>query len=303
MKLINILFITVSLSLVSCGGKKDKGDKININSLLEENSEGNKLEISPESLDEIIGSIPSPIEVAMVIKQSSKGFNEGLLNLQDNSELYTTDQEKAMGIGIYSGDLGYINIYEKSHLTVSSLGTIKKLADDINIGHFFDFSTIKRMASNSDKMDSLIFLTTVNFNKMDAFLRNQKRSNLSVLMITGTWTEGLFIATQDFKNNKNKDIMEWVGYQKVIVDQLLLALSAYKDDAYFQKMITDMSQLKGLYDSIKLVYEYHEPESTEVDGRLVIVDKSTSTVIVTPEQVDQIGAQVEKMRTRLVNNI
>ena len=127
------------------------------------------------------------------------------MNKQDNSRLYTTDQEKALSIGVYSGDLGYINIYEKSYLTVNYLTTIKGLADDINIGQFFDFATIKRMASNNDKMDSLIYLSTINFNKMDEFLRSQKRSNLSILMVTGTWTEGLYIATQVFKENKSKD--------------------------------------------------------------------------------------------------
>jgi hypothetical protein len=126
---------------------------------------------------------------------------------------------------------------------------------------------------------------------------------MSILLVTGTWTEGLYIATQDFKQNKNKDIMEWVGYQKIIVDQLLLGLSAYKNDPYFQKIVADMNKLKGLYDNIKLTYEYHEPVSTEVKGRLVIVDKSTSTVNVTPEQVDQIGAMIEQIRTRMIKNL
>jgi hypothetical protein len=97
--------------------------------------------------------------------------------------------------------------------------------------------------------------------------------------------------------------MEWVGYQKIIVDQLLLGLSAYKNDQYFQKIVVDMNKLKGLYDNIKLTYEYHEPVSTEVNGRLVIVDKSTSTVNVTPEQVDEIGSLIEQIRTRLIKNI
>jgi hypothetical protein len=302
MKLRNILFVILSLGIASCGGNKTNGDKISINSLLEENA-NNSLEISAESMNAIIGSIPSPIEIAMVIKQSGTLFNESLLNQQDNFSFYTTDQSKALSIGIYSGDLGYINIYEKSFLTVNYLNTIKKLADDINIGQFFDFSTIKRLASNNDKMDSLIYLSTVNFNNMDAFLRSQKRSNMSILMVTGTWTEGLYIATQNYRESKNKDVMEWIGYQKIIVDQLLLGLSAYKNDPFFQKMLTDMNNLKVLYDNVALTYEYHEPESVEIDGRLVIVDKSTSKVNITPDLVEQICALVEQIRTRLTKNL
>ena len=302
MKIRNIFFVILSLSLASCNGNRTNRDKLNINSLLEE-SAGNNLEISEESMSAIIGSIPSPLEIAMVIRQSGTGFNESLLNRQDNSSFYTTDQSKAMSIGLYSGDLGYINIYEKSFLTVNYLNTIKKLADDINIGQFFDFATIKRLASNNNKMDSLIYLSTMNFNNMDKFLRSQKRSNMSILMVTGTWTEGLYIATQNYRGNKNKEIMEWIGYQKIIVDQLLLGLSAYKNDLFFQKMISDMNQLKGLYDNVTITYEYHEPVSVEVDGRLVIVDKSTSKVNITPEQVEQICNLVEQIRTRLVKNL
>lgn len=301
MKLIKALFIIFSLSLIACGGNSAKKDKININSLLDENAEGN-IEISAESMNEIIGSIPSPLEIAMVIKQSGTEFNENLLNPQDNASLYTSDQGKALSIGIYGGDLGYINIYEKAYLTVNYLNTIKNQANNIGIGQFFDFATIKRMASNSDKMDSLIYLSTVNFNRMDEFLRSHKRSKLSILMVTGTWTEGLYIATQVAKENKKNDLQEWVGFQKIILNQLLLGLTAYKNDEFFVKIIADFNKLKEQYDKIAISYEYHEPESVEVDGRLVIIDKSTSTVNITPEQVSQIGDLVDKIRTRLVKN-
>lgn len=302
MKLTFIPLIILTIGLASCTGSNADKDKINVSSLLEE-SAGNNIEISPESMNSIIESIPSPIEIATVIKQSGTGFNEDLLNNQENSSLYTTDQAKALNLGIYSGDLGYINIYEKTFLTINYLNTIKKLADNINIGQFFDFATIRRLASNNDKMDSLIYLSTVNFNKMDAFLRSQKRSNMSILMVTGTWTEGLYIATHNYMQSRNKETMEWIGYQKIIINQLLLGLSAYKNDAFFAKIISDMGQLKTLYNDITVTYEYHEPESVEVNGRLMIVDKSTSIVNITPEQVSHISDLVEQIRTRITKNL
>ena len=67
MKLRNSLFIILCLLLTACGGNKTKKEKIDVNSLLKEN-EG-ALEISAESMNSIIESIPSPLEIAMVIKQ------------------------------------------------------------------------------------------------------------------------------------------------------------------------------------------------------------------------------------------
>jgi hypothetical protein len=242
------------------------------------------------------------MEIAMVIRQTGTGFNENILNPHENASLYTTDLSKAMGIGIYSGDLGYINMFEKSMLTLNYLNTIRKLADQIKIGQFFDFETIKRLASNSDKMDSLIYLSTINFNRMDSFLRNQRRSNMSILMVSGTWIEGLFIATTEYEAGKNPETMEWIGNQKVIIDQLLLGLSAYKSDPYFKNIVGDMTRLKEVYDKVTITYEYHEPESVEKDGRLVIIDKSTSTVNITAAQLEEIGNLVKEIRTRLVSN-
>jgi hypothetical protein len=300
MKVKQILPVFILIMLSGCKGNKS-GSDIDINSLLAENS-GNNLEISAESMNSIIESIPSPMEIAMVIRQTGTGFNENILNPHENASLYTTDLSKAMGIGIYSGDLGYINMFEKSMLTLNYLNTIRKLADQIKIGQFFDFETIKRLASNSDKMDSLIYLSTINFNRMDSFLRNQRRSNMSILMVSGTWIEGLFIATTEYEAGKNPETMEWIGNQKVIIDQLLLGLSAYKSDPYFKNIVGDMTRLKEVYDKVTITYEYHEPESVEKDGRLVIIDKSTSTVNITAAQLEEIGNLVKEIRTRLVSN-
>lgn len=295
-----VLVILISIAITSCGSNNNGNNSLDVNSLLEEQS--NNLDVSPESMRSIIESIPSPIEIAMIIKNSGNGFDQSLLNSQENSSLYNSDKEKALSIGIYSGDLGYINIYEKPFLTVNYLGTIKKLADDINIGQFFDLDLIKRLASNNEKMDSLVFLTTENFNKVDAFLRSQKRTNISVLMVTGTWLEGLYIATKNYKSGDSPQIREWIGNQKVIIDQLMLGLSAFKNDPYFSQISGDISKLKEIYNNITITYEYHEPESVEVDGRLVIIDKSTSTVNITTEQVNNICNLVSEIRTKITMN-
>lgn len=299
MKITNILLVILSVFLFSCGGKRDTGN-LDFNTLLEENE--NAVEISAESMNAIIESIPSPIEIAMIIRGSGTEFNESLINSQDNLSQYNTDKEKALSIGIYSGDLGYINIYEKSFLAINYLSTIKRLADDISIGQFFDIETIKRLAANNDKMDSLLYLSTVSFNKMDAFLRSQKRTNMSILMVTGTWLEGFYIATKNFEAGKSPEIMEWIGNQKVIIDQLLLGLSAYKNDPYISQMAADLGRLKAIYNDITITYEYHEPESVEIDGRLVIIDKSISRVNITEEQVLRICTLVNEIRTKVVMN-
>jgi len=300
MKIKTVLLIVFALCLSACGGSKSDNNKLSIDTLLAEESAD--LEISEESIAEIIESIPSPIEIASILEHNGIEFKEEFLNDLDNTQIYTTDMSKALGLGIYSADMGYINIYEKTYLTINYLSAIQRLADDIDIGQFFDFATIKRMASNSSKMDSLIYLTTVNFNNMDTYLRTKKRSNMSILMVTGTWLEGLYIALQNYMVQNNVETMEWIGHQKVIVDQLILGLSAYSNDEYFKNLVTDLNKLKDFYANITITYEYHEPEAMEVDGRLVIVDKSTSKSNITHEQIVEVAGLVKEVRNDLVSN-
>lgn len=295
-------YIFCSLLLISCGGNRNDSDSQDLNSLLGEKSSQSELSISEEAMNEIIQSLPSPLEIATLIRETGLRYNPDFLNSTNNAKLYSTDTEKALAMGIYSGDLGYINIYEKSSAAFNYLGTVKRLADDLMIGQFFDIETIKRIASNSSKIDSLLYISTMSFEKMDRYLRDQKRSKLSVLLVTGTWIESVYLATQVVNNKRNDDLVERIAEQKMILDQILLIVSAYEDDALFKKVSDDLRRLKNEYDKVTITYNYQEPETKEINGRLVIIDNSTTEVNMSDEQLVTIIGMVEEIRNKMALN-
>ena len=295
-------YIFCSLLLISCGGNRNDSDSQDLNTLLGEKSSQSELSISEETMNEIIQSLPSPLEIATLIRETGLRYNPDFLNSTNNAKLYSTDTEKALAMGIYSGDLGYINIYEKSSAAFNYLGTVKRLADDLMIGQFFDIETIKRIASNSSKIDSLLYISTMSFEKMDRYLRDQKRSKLSVLLVTGTWIESVYLATQVVNNKRNDDLVERIAEQKMILDQILLIVSAYEDDALFKKVSDDLRRLKNEYDKVTITYNYQEPETKEINGRLVIIDNSTTEVNMSDEQLVTIIGMVEEIRNKMVMN-
>jgi hypothetical protein len=301
MKNLAILLI-ISLFIFSCKSGNTKNESADFNKLISENVEDNSLSISEESMNDIIQSLPSPLEIASKIKESGVKFDEGLLNKSENADLYTADSEKALALGIYAGDLGYINIYGKSYLAVNYLGTIKRIAEDLKVGQFFDFETIKRMGSNSSNLDSLLYLSTMSFEKMDKYLREQKRGKLSVLTVTGTWLESLHLATKVVEAKTDSSLIERVGEQKMILDQILLILSTYQKDEFIGKLIINLKLLKTEYDKVAINYIYKEPETKEVNGRLVIVDNSKTEVKINNEQLKAITDLVEKIRQRIILN-
>jgi len=302
MKPLVIVGLLLSLLFWGCRNQQNDSGKIDMNQLLNENETDENISISEESLYTIIESFPSPLEIASLIKESGVVFNESLLNSTDYAVRYTTDPERALAMGIYSGNLGYINVYGKSYMALKYLGTIKSLADELNVGQFFDFETIGRLSANSDKIDSLIYLSTLNFQKMDSYLRSQKRSNLSVLLVTGTWVESLFLATQVVGARYSSELVERIAEQKMILDHVMVILSVYENQRLFRALISNMTALKEEYDKVTITYTYAEPSTKEVNGRLVIVDNSTTEVNITQEQLETISTLVSRIRTNIVEN-
>jgi len=72
---------------------------------------------------------------------------------------------------------------------------------------------------------------------MDKYLRSDNRSELSTLMVTGVWIEGLYLATQVAKSSPHPQLAERIGEQKIIMGDLMLILENYKNDKNFLKLI------------------------------------------------------------------
>lgn len=294
-----IFGISFCLFILACNNKTET-DEFSADKLMSDTATST-VEISAEVMEGIILSIPSPVEMSSVIKASGAEYNSKILNSTDNVDKYTTNYKKAFNMGIYGGDLGYINIYEKTYSALNYLSVIKKLADDLKVGQFFDFEMLKRLATNSQNIDSVLYISTSGFNNMDKYLREKKRGNLSVLIVAGAWMEGLYVATQVVKQKNSQEIIDRIGEQKIVLDNLLLIVSAYKSDPYFASLLKDFEDIKKEFDKVSITYEYHEPESKEVNGQLVIVDNSKTIVNITDKNVKDITATVERVRIKNTN--
>jgi hypothetical protein len=282
----------------SCGGGDKLEDTETVDSTKSTQSSGP--EISEEILGDLITSIPTPLEMSASIKESGAKYDQNILNDVDNIDKYKTSYKQAFNLGVYGANLAYINIYEKTLSSLEYLNAMRILSDNLKIGQFFDFNSMKRFAGSDANIDSLIYASTLAFNNMDGELRKQKRGNLSVLMITGAWLEGLHVATQITKTNKNKTIEDKIGEQKMVLDNLFVILEMFKDETYFTEVTAGVQEIKNEFDKVKIEYVYKEPESKIVNGRLVIVDNSTSEVKMTPENLKAIIAVTDKVRNKLI---
>ncbi len=260
------------------------------------------LQLSEEVINDVIQNISSPVEMANLIKLTGVDFSQKILNPTDNAKKYDSSFKRALNLGVYSADLGYINTFNKNTIVVSYLLSVKELAEGIKVGQFLDFNTLKRMATNNTNLDSLKELSVGSFNKMDSYLREQKRSNVSTAIVTGAWIEGMYITCNVIEQSNNKELINRLGEQKDIVNILLIILNNFSQaDPNFAALVKQMEGVQEAYKDVRITTEFGEPKRIEKDGTLIIVQDEISHVEITPEQIKNIISQIKKVRDFIVS--
>jgi hypothetical protein len=264
-------------------------------------SESEKL--SNEAIDDISRNISSPVEIANILQRMSVPFSTGYLASSIDASRLSTSFDKALKLGILGADLGYLNMYEKTGTSIDLLSSIKKLADGINVGQFFDFETIKRLSLNRSNLDSLLYLSLNSYNQIDKFLREKNRGQLSALMITGVWIEGQYLATQVLKQDPDTLLRNRVGEQKVILNDLIMLIAPYCNSGQeFKNLCQVMQNIKEKYRDIRITYTIGEPVMVEKDGALVVVQTDQSKVEMTDDQLAGIIEITRNIRNKLISS-
>ncbi|UII29330.1 hypothetical protein LVD15_13135 [Fulvivirga maritima] len=291
----------ILIFIVACNSSKKPDEAAFLEGLDSAEVEGPA--ISEEVISSIIQQIPSPLEISVLLKESGTKYDRSILNSPDNISKYNSNYQKSLNLGIYGTDLGYTNIYEQNQDGIEYMSSIKELAESLSIGQFFDIETIGRLATNSKNLDSLLLITTQNFNSINKYLQDQNRANLSVLSLTGGWLEAMHITCQVYaKNPDNKDLRETIGEQKIILDNVVQLLSFYEQkDPNMASLLGEMRELQKVYESVEIVKTYKESTFEIVDGVMVIKDNSTSEIKITNENVETISNLVSSIRKNIIS--
>ncbi len=295
------LAIVATINFMSCSSSSSSSDD-SFGEIPDSLLTDAPLQLSENVVNDMIQNISSPVEMANMIKNSGAGFSQAVLNSSDKMKDYNTSFKRALNLGAYSADLGYINTFNKNTVVVSYLLAVKELSDGLNVGQFLDFNTLKRLATNSTNLDSLKQLSVSSFNDMDRYLREQKRSNVSTAIVAGAWVEGIYITSSVIEQTNDPELINRLGEQKDIVNILLIVLNNFsKADKNFQELVAKIEDIKKVYDGVRITTEFGEPITKEVDGMLVIEQNEISHVEITPEQVTDIIAKIKEARAFIVD--
>ncbi|MES2763800.1 MAG: hypothetical protein V4677_16410 [Bacteroidota bacterium] len=292
-----IIFALSSIVLLSCTDSEKKTKEEELMKQTTENLQA--ISISREVLDEMMQTLPSPIETANLITQEKSEFNKDLLIPSKNSESFPDKYSQALALGGYGVDLGYLNLNNKMLYVIDYLESINTISKELNVNQFLDFSALNDLAKNRNNVDSLIEISTKNFNQIDEYLRTQNRGDLSVLILIGSWVEGLHMFNNIAKENPSEEINKRIGEQKVIIDNIYAILDKIENIAYYKDLKNRLTGLKNVYNKVQISYVYQEPVMKEVNGQLVVEDNSKSIVQVSKQDLASINTEIIKLREEI----
>ena len=299
--ILKLLTVIMLISVCSCRNNNTRQGGLGF-PIADSVPAGEAEKLSEEAVADIVQNIASPVEIAAILQSMEVPFTAEYLAPTQGADRLTTNFQKAVMLGIYGADLGYLNMYEKTGNSVDVLSTIKRLADGLRVGQFFDFETIKRLSVSKSNLDSLLFLSVNSYNQIDRHLRDNNRGSISALMIAGVWIEGQYLATQVAISNPDKILRDRIGEQKIILGDLLMLLRPYRESsAEYTALLDMMEEISNTYREVRITYRLGEPETAEQDGRLVMIQHEESIVEMSDEQLAEIAAASKEVRNNLIH--
>ncbi|MBA3683146.1 MAG: hypothetical protein H0W73_18575 [Bacteroidetes bacterium] len=243
-------------------------------------------------------SVPSPIQTALLIQKSGITYDKSILHASNKVNTFTTDYSKSLNLGIYGADLGYVSLYNQTQDALGYLASVKQLADKLGISAAFDASTMERIKNNVTNKDSMMVLVGIAYRGSDAYLKNNQRSNVSSLILTGGWIESMHFSVTAYKSKPTEGVRFRIAEQKQALSSLLKILGSSTEPEVVA-LTAQLSELSKIYDGIQFKYNFVEPV-TDTTKRLTYIN-STTEVIVSDEQIALITDKIKEIRNKIIS--
>lgn len=296
-KLLLLSFIASLTLLFSCGEDSDSTPIQSVDKDVVEKADSTRANIF--NIGGELFSIPSPIQTAFLIKKSGADFNKEILNSPKNTPNYSTKFKKAVNLGIYGADLGYVTLYDNTQDALSYLNSVQQLSDELGVTGAFNKELIERFSENVGNQDSMLVLVSDAYRAGDSYLKDNKRHDVAALILAGGWIESLYFSINIVEQTNDASVIRRIGEQKTSLENLLNLLYTNYEDQDIAALADQLADLKDVYEGIEYTYVFEKPTIKAAKKRTVI--NSKTEVKVTDEQLKEISKQVRSIRENLIS--
>lgn len=289
------LTLTIVISLTaftSCGDDKNDDDK---DDLIETND---TVKTAVVNIGGELFSVPSPIQTALLIQKSGITYDKTILNQSNRVNTYATDFSRALNLGIYGADLGYVSLYGQTQDALGYLASIKQLTDKLGLSAAFEGPTMDRIKNNITNKDSMMVLVGIAYRGSDAYLKEAKRHDISSLILAGGWIESMNFSVMAYRAKPSDQIRYRIAEQKQALGSIIKILKNF-EDGETSALTSSLENLAKIYENIQFKYNFVDPVTDTV--KKVTYINSTTEVVVTDEQLNQIIDTVKEIRDKIVN--
>ncbi len=267
-------FLPVILGMIflgySCGGRQEGETRA-----ITDNKE--RAEVTLRTVDGLEDyPIPTSVEVIEMLQRAGAPYILGISNPAANVDRYFTERSKALNLGVYGADLSYAGTYEMSQDIRKYLQVCKQLIDELNISTSFNQGFVQRVERNLDNKDSLINIVSESFYDTYVFLTDNRRDDLALLVMTGSWIEGMYLTAQIAVGARdNTEITDVIIRQGEPLGKLIALLDEHGDDAIIHSIYKDLTE----------IYELISNQQSPMSG----------------SALDSFSEKIESLRTRIVS--
>jgi len=240
----SLLTVLTALLFTGCGGSGTQDSQANQEAA---DTIAKEVTLTPEQ-HSLLYTFPTPFEVTMMLEKAKAGYIFDITNSPSKVDNYGTEFSKALNLGVYSADLSYSATYNRPEETGQFLNVTKKLADELGIAGVYDQSLLDRVKKYNNNKDSLVGMINQVLSSTNEFLSKNNRNQIAVLIATGGFVEGMFLAAS--LNEVAKDnhlIANVILEQKPTLEKLMTILGAYQNDTEMLKVSADISKLEKIY--------------------------------------------------------
>jgi len=204
-----------------------------------------------KEVKDVVYPLPTTFELTSMLNRIGADYIIGISNSTENADKYFTEKARALNLGIYSADLSYASTYHRKQETMLFLKASKKLIDNLEITSAYNETLVSQVEKNIDNKEELVKIITNSFYDTYAYLNKNGKANLSLFVVSGSFIEGLYIATHISDNTfSNPEIVKVIFDQKDSLERLLKVLQPEAQDANIASLINDFNGLKASFDKV-----------------------------------------------------
>lgn len=284
MQKIFVFVILVCFILSSCKQRLDNQSNVIIDSL----QYYSYLETKDEK---IYYRFPSSEEIFDLINQSGLEYRPELVNNVENVDKYDDSRMQAINLGIYTADLAYLTVFEKTNESIEYFEVLHTLSTKLHITSSINDDLFEKLERNLNNIDSLKSLAKDSYNSIvDHFSITENEKTLAIIT-AGSYIECLFITCELIKEySKSNKAISKLAEQKYAMQNLFNYIKNYEEYPYVKQTIKEIQPVFDLYESLS---------ETEIEESSVYQNDDGSLVFVGGKAISMNMEQFEKLKNEL----